>query len=407
MPQPARILVIPSWYPSAQNPMFGHFIQEQSVLLQQRYDIRVLFGISHPVGFISAIRQHHWFPKRGRAKVLSTNMYPTYAPPPVMFFEFAHRSVDEIALVAVTIDAYSQMFRKLISEGWMPDIIHAHNVHFPGIIAAELSKEFRIPFVITEHRVFALGNYPEYTRKLIVDALHGATKLVAVSYHQLRVIAIHNIYRTIDVVGNLVDDDVFQFVAPSPERKQFHILTVTYPSPIKDCETFFHALEILLKRGHTDIAVTVIGNNAFRDPTKATTDEYQRLAAKYGVEQVCKFIPFVARSEMPGYYADCDAFVSTSIAETFGTAVREAMMVGRPAVCTASGGVDDDLSDVNGVKVNIGDYESIANALIAVKTGRLNFDAAKVRQSVVNKIGRQAFLDKMTAVYEDVLLANK
>ncbi len=41
-------------------------------------------------------------------------------------------------------------FRKLISKGWRPDIIHAH-VYSAGVPAVILGKIYKIPVVITEH----------------------------------------------------------------------------------------------------------------------------------------------------------------------------------------------------------------------------------------------------------------
>jgi glycosyltransferase involved in cell wall biosynthesis len=407
MAQLVRVLVIPSWYPSTVNPLAGSHFQEQARLLQQRYDVRVLFGISRRVGYRSALMQYHWFRNRGFAKVRPLRADTIPNTPPAIGFAYAHRSNKDSTLLDAAIDAYREMLNRLITEGWKPNILHAHCAEFAGIITSRLSQEFGIPWVLTEHQVFALAYYSEHRRRLMVDALLSATKLVAVSNHQLRCIALQNIYRPIVVMGNLIDEEVFRFAEPRRDQTRFRILTVTYPSPIKDCETYFRAIALLLERGHSDIVVTVIGNNSFHDLSRANTDEYERLAAKFGVEQVCRFIAYVARSEMPKYYAECDVFVSTSIAETFGIAVREAMAVGRPAVCTASGGVEDDLSLVNGVKVNVGDYEAVADALIAVKTGRLNFDPVKVRNSVVDKHGRQAFLDQMAAIYEDVVADNQ
>ncbi|MEI7525472.1 MAG: glycosyltransferase [Mariniphaga sp.] len=387
--------------------MIGCFFQEQASLLQQRYDVRVLFGISRPFSYLSALRQYRLFPWYGHAcvKLVRADIIPT--PPPVTAFEYNHMSFGEPALLASTIDAYRQMFNHLITEGWRPNILHAHATDAAGIIASRLSHEFKIPWVLTEHQVFALANYSEHRRRLMTEALLTATKLVAVSSHQLRSIAVHGIYRPIVVMGNLIDEEVFYLAESRRDPAQFRILTVTYPSPVKDCETFFHAIALLINRGHPDIMVTVIGNNSFDDLSRANTEEFERLAEKFGVEKVCRLIAHVPRSEMHKFYAECDVFVSTSVAETFGVSVREAMAVGRPAVCTASGGVEDDLSQVNGVKVGIGDYEAVADALISIKTGCLNFDPVSVRNSVVDKHGRQAFLDQMTGVYEDVMIYNQ
>jgi glycosyltransferase involved in cell wall biosynthesis len=313
----------------------------------------------------------------------------------------------ERSWLAVSVEAYRRMLTRLISEDWKPDIIHADCVEFAGIVTHRLASELAIPWVLKENQVFVLSAYSEYRRRLMADAMRAATAVVAVSQHQMRSILLHGIFRPMVVVGNLIDEVAFPFAEPTRASTRFSILTVTYPSPIKDCETFFRAIAILLERGHQDIEVTVIGNKSFRAISEANTSEFERLAAENGVSQVCRLIAYVARSDLPKYYAECDVFVSTSIAETFGVAVREAMTVGRPVVCTASGGVEDDLSPVNGIKVSIQDPEAVAEALIAVKTGRMQFNPIKVRNSVVAAHGRRAFLEKTTAVYDGVMASSQ
>jgi glycosyltransferase involved in cell wall biosynthesis len=415
-----RLLVIPSWYPTKANPIVGSFFQEQSTLLQQRYDVRVMYGIGRAVGQQTATNALRWVPKRNRARAIRMTMRGLRwftrsgrarplekgnipGPPPAIGFEYTHRWDDESSLLNAAKEAYRQAFKQLIAEGWKPDLIHAHSAELGGIVAGALSREFHVPWVLTEHSYIALTRFPEPRRTLMVEAFRSATKLVVVSYFQMRCIILHDITPPMTVVGNLIDEDVFRLAEPQRDPKRFRILTVTNPSPLKDCETFFHALGQMMERGHPDIEVTVIGNNSYHDISAANTEYYQGLAAKYGVTGVCKFIAHAIRVNMPKHFAHCDVFVSTSTAETFGVAVREAMAVGRPVVCTASGGVEDGLTPANGVKVNIRDHGAVADALIAIKTGQLKFDPAEVRRLVVRDYGRKAFLDQMTSVFEDAL----
>lgn len=401
-----RILVIPSWYPTTANPVTGSFFQEQAALLQQRFDMRVLHGIGRPTYYRAGWKAYRWIARPGLARVLPPADGFIPGPPPAFGFEYAHRSKSEEDRLKATVHAYQQKLEEVIAAGWKPDLLHAQCAETGGIIAAALARKFGIPFVLTEHHIFILANYGEYRRRLMIDALNEATRLVAVSHHQMRCIIMHGVDRPMAVIGNLIDETLFPPAEPVSGRSEFHILTVTWPGPIKDSETFFRAIGVLAERGHRDIRVTVIGNNAWLNLADANTGEFESLAAKYGVTDYCRFVAHVPRAEMPGYYAGCDVFVSTSIAETFGVAVREAMVTGRPAVCTASGGVEDDLSPVNGIKVNIRDHGALAEALISVKSGATKFDPRQVRDSIVAGHGRQAFLDKMTALYDDALGAS-
>jgi glycosyltransferase involved in cell wall biosynthesis len=115
-------------------------------------------------------------------------------------------------------------------------------------------------------------------------------------------------------------------------------------------------------------------------------------------------ISFVDRTELPVYYGNNDVFLSTSIAETFGVAVCEAMATGMPVVATSSGGVDDTVEDCNGIKVNIRDHEAVANALVRIKTGAIDFDPVAVRESIVKKFGKTAFKARLNRLYNEAIV---
>lgn len=398
-----RVLVIPSWYPTAANPLVGSFYQEQGALFLQRYDIRVLFGLGQAIRYRDALRRYQWWPRPGRARIWPATDGFILSPPPVIGFEFAYRSKDEPEALAATIDAYRQMLGRLVNEGWQPDLILAHCAELAGFVATPLAKELGVPWIISEGQVFILSRYGEHRRQLMIDALNNATRVLPVSYHQMRAMISHGIHRPMQVIGNFIDEELFRYVEPRRTPTRFRILAVTYPSVYKDPDTFFKAIGIMLARGQRDIEVTVIGNNSWGDLSKANTDEYEKLAAKYNAREVCRFLTHASRDEMPAHYASCDVFVSTSVAETYGVAVREAMAVGRPVVCTASGGVEDDLTPDTGIKVNIRDAEALADALIAVKTDAVRFDPCLIRQTIVTRHGRQAFLEQMSTIFDEVL----
>jgi glycosyltransferase involved in cell wall biosynthesis len=94
--------------------------------------------------------------------------------------------------------------------------------------------------------------------------------------------------------------------------------------------------------------------------------------------------------------------VSTSIAETFGVAQCEAMMCGVPVIATANGGIDDFISNENGIKIPIQDYEALADAIMKIKNREIVFDKNVVRNSVLNKYGSDAFSKRLKNIYKNV-----
>lgn len=389
-----KILVIPSWYPNKDQTSGGSQFREQAEFFQQRYDVRVLFGTK------SELSRLNWIKQNGLKHAGQYSQETTPAGLLEHRFEYKSLFKDERHQIGAMIQGYREALEAIINAGWKPDLIHARCTDSAGVVAASLAKDLDIPWVLSEHQVFALGNFSEYYAKLMRRAIKSASIVTVVSQHQLRSFVAHYIYRPLVVTGNLVDDEKFPISPIQEVRSPFKILTVMYPSPIKDPETFFRAIADLVQKGHDDIEVTIIGRKLF---SQNDVEPFNKLIQGFDLEPYCNVIPFVPNDRLAEHYAEANVFVSTSLAETFGIAVREAMMVGRPVVCTASGGVDDDIFDFNGFKVDIYDYQAIADALIKIKTGQMTYDSSRIRNFVVSKYGRQAFFDRIGAIYEHAL----
>ncbi|HAX96895.1 MAG TPA: hypothetical protein DCY35_10315 [Prolixibacteraceae bacterium] len=65
--------------------------------------------------------------------------------------------------------------------------------------------------------------------------------------------------------------------------------------------------------------------------------------------------------------------------------------------------MDDDIFDFNGFKVGIHDYTALSNSLIAIKTGEAQYDPTRIRDYVVSNYGCQAFLQKMSAIFDSAM----
>ena len=79
---------------------------------------------------------------------------------------------------------------------------------------------------------------------------------------------------------------------------------------------------------------------------------------------------------LPRLYASADAFLFSSLTETLGLVVLEAMASGLPVIATPAGGVADHLRDeVNGIAVPPHDVDAMSNAIAA-----LTLDAERRRR---------------------------
>ena len=179
----------------------------------------------------------------------------------------------------------------------------------------------------------------------------------------------------------------------------FHILTIAYLAEFKDMRTFFLSLKELVNRNKNDFHATIIGGKLWGNlPVGA----YEELAADMGVEKHCTFVGFVEREEIVRYFHQADVFISTSISETFGVAVAEAMASGTPVVATDSGGSGETVKPDTGIMVNIRDYRAVADAITDIWKKRWIFSPETIRSSVVEKFGREAFGKRIGMLYQNI-----
>lgn len=393
---PKKILIIPSWYPNSDNELVGTFFREQAHLLNTNgFDIKILFGVAHEVGLFKylSIRFTQLFSKKNGLN----KTYLKQEPEAFSFPIYHYKKWPEKRKLKSSKQKYQQAF-KTITTLWQPELIHAQCSANGGIYAHYLSKTNGIPFVIIEHQIFLLNYYKKYVQKGIREAVENASKIGAVSYHQQRCILMNSMDCNPTIIWNLMDENKFEINTKQTNTK-FTILTISYPHLIKDTETFFRSLEAFKAICEDDFEAIIIGNDSFSDSSKANSSHFETLAKKYQVFDKCTFYPQLTRAEINTKLQSCHVFVSTSVAETYGVAVREAMLCGKPVIATKSGGVEDSITEETGLLVNLKDAEAIAENLLKIKNKELVFSPETIRNYIIEQSGRDAFIRTMTDFY--------
>ena len=102
----------------------------------------------------------------------------------------------------------------------------------------------------------------------------------------------------------------------------------------------------------------------------------------------------------------CDAFVLPSLGETFSLAVGEAMACGKPVIATRCGGPEFVVTTDTGVLVSTARPLELADAMAGFLKGGYRFDAGVIRNSVVARFGVDTFVEKLEAVYGELIAKN-
>ncbi len=121
------------------------------------------------------------------------------------------------------------------------------------------------------------------------------------------------------------------------------------------------------------------------------------------------FLGVLDRARMlPRLYASADAFLFSSLTETLGLVVLEAMAAGLPVIATPAGGVADHLrDDENGIAVPPYDVERMASAIVALaldteRRKRLSIGARQTAE----RLDWEAELDRLDESYRNVLASH-
>ena len=137
------------------------------------------------------------------------------------------------------------------------------------------------------------------------------------------------------------------------------LLNVGYLGNTKNQTMILRALALAANGGAKNIELYLVG----KEGEAGYVDSLKKLAVEIGVGGRIHFEGF--QNDPSKYYDFCDAFVLSSIVESFPLVILEAMRVGMPVVATQVGGVDEQVANgLNGFVVPLNDVESMAGKFV-------------------------------------------
>jgi len=275
------------------------------------------------------------------------------------------------------------------------DIIHAHVSYPAGFIAYKISKEFNIPYVLTEH----MGPFPfksllKANKPIdeIITAFQNANRTIAVSRALCNHIKSFGLTCT-DVVPNLVDES--KFYLSYKKNYLFTLLTVCSITEGKGIDILFYAIS-KLDKSFISKTQFIIGGDGPK------LDEYKNLAKKLGLSNVY-FIGRVNRNEAPRIFSSSHVYVMPSRHETFGVVYAEAIASGLPVIATRCGGPEDIVNESNGILIDVDDIDGLGNAISYMFENYYKYDPNKIREDFEKRFSKKAVVSQLMKIYNEVL----
>jgi len=390
-----HILHIPSWYPTKNYPLSGIFIKEQ---------IEAISLFSHDTKNTVISWGHEESQFRVRSPMTYFSNRSTLEP----YGKITKKFVNEVNMIISPATWWSNRLpfggasvllksaRKCLIAADDPiDIIHAHVSYPAGYIAYELSKEFNIPFIITEH--MGIGRIPDYMKNgkpinQIRDAYRESSASISVSTFlkdHLMEIGLPITH----IVPNLVNED--KFLPVLKNNNKFIFLLMSNLSFQKGIDTFLEAAA-RVKKSNLECEFWIAGSGPDESKLKA-------MSKSLGLENSVFWLGHISRKNAPDIFQQSDVFVLPSRFETFGVVYAEALGCGKPVIATRCGGPLDIVNSKNGLLIDINDIEQLGDAMKKMYKKYSFFNQNSIRMSFLDKFSRSAVVSKIIKIYKEVL----
>ena len=380
-----NILFLTSWYPTSNNPNLGVFIKEHAHAISSAGNNVVVLAI------VATRSDKIW------SKIVTDSFDENGVR--TITIELNSRFRD-IVYHAIPIQYYfvKNAVKKLIADGFEPEIIHS-NVIFPaGIIGNWLADRLKKPHIISEHwsRIKGFLSKPIFGR-LAIKSYQNAIRILPVSIflkkRMLDLIPTLDASR-IQIVGNVIDSNIFNYKERSPFSETLHFCAVaTWANkkvPDKIPELFIEALAKLQIEIKQSIRLTMIGGGD-------KIPELEALCSLKGLK--VQFVGARTKNEIANYLQKSDYFVHASTIETFGVVVVEALLCGTPVICSNVGALPEIINESNGVLCE----NTVENWIEGIKRAiETNFQKNEIASDFKQKFSTLQIGEEINNVYNDV-----
>ncbi|MDQ7025364.1 MAG: glycosyltransferase [Anaerolineae bacterium] len=383
-----HILIVPSWYTSSQNPIRGSFFRDQALALHHHgHQVGMLVPPSRFRTF-NGLREFiaNWHKRSTDISISNDEGIMTYRMP---WWGWLPSVMPQLRG-----NLFLRLFDEYCVNHGVPDILHGHSILYGGYLAAYIGQRRKIASLVTEHSsLFLTSGYQLGHQPFIRYTLSHVDKVLAVGESLVRALQVYNPHINVDIIGNVVDTNLFVPPSTLPPPVPFIISIFGRLDHNKAQNLLLQAFAQALKG--KDAQLHIVGDGQMRK-------QYERLCSQLALGSQVTFFGQLPREAVIRMMQESHVVVSSSTIETFGVTLIEAMACGKPVIATRSGGPEYFIDDSDGLLVPSGDVESLAQAMLTMYVQHSQYDAQDIRARCIARFSEEAIAQQLETLYEEL-----
>ena len=295
------------------------------------------------------------------------------------------------------------------------DLIHIQTpfvAHYSGI---KIAKALNIPCVITYHTLFEeyLYHYipliPRqvlrfFARRFSSSQCNQAQGVIAPSSIIVDLLKTYGVKNNIKIIPTGINSQKFKYGDGSKFRTKFNIspekkilLNVSRVAYEKNIGLLIELIDKARKL-IPDIMLVIAGEG----PAKTA---YMEQAEQLNLGEHIAFVGYLDRdSELIDCYHSADLFVFSSVTETQGLVLLEAMAAGTPVVSLAAMGTKDILIGCDGARITSGEIDDFCNKVVSLLNDHDTYNDTKLAAiDHAQKWDSSTLASKMISFYQQLI----
>jgi glycosyltransferase involved in cell wall biosynthesis len=292
-----------------------------------------------------------------------------------------------------------QLWEHYCTINGAPDVIHAHNAVYAGILANKISKKKKIPYIITEHSSFVARNLESglIKNKIKKSYRQAAVFFVVSDFLGKKIDELFKTKLSWKVMPNVLDPEVEN--APMPVSidtvSPFIFISIGSLIPLKRFNNLIDAFYQQFA-GNINVKLKIAGNGELKE-------ELQQQINKLQLQSRVELLGIVSRKEVLELIDSSHCLVLCSEFETFGVVLIETTSRGKPIVATRCGGPESIVNNENGLLYTAGDIDALSKAMLHIKENYEKYNQEEIRHFALTTYGSVLFREELKKKYEEVI----